>query len=74
MLLHLLLPVLLGMLVQNKIQTSITIVDNYWHVAVMQFKFDTIRQESYWCVKHSSCKSFKTLKAAESYAARIEKE
>ena len=58
---------------QNKIQISITAISNSFHVMVKHMKFDTIRQESYWCVKHSSCKSFKTLKAAESYVARIEK-
>jgi len=59
---------------QHKIKTSITKLDNSWWVTVKQFKFDNIRQESYWSVKNSSCKGFKTLSAAQSYIARIEKE
>ena len=58
---------------QNKIQVSINKGFDYFHVMVKHLKFDTIRQETYWCIKPKSCKSFKTLKAAESYVARIEK-
>lgn len=43
-------------------------------VLVRKFKFDTIRQQSYWTSVGKLCRQCKTHEAAEDYAARVERE
>jgi len=46
-------------------------VTNNFFVVVREFKFDRIRQESYWTTNNRLCKQCKSKQAADAYASRV---
>ena len=58
------------MIEQNTIYASISPT---FFVIVRKFKFDQIRQESYWATMNKLCKQCKTKEQAEAYVERVSK-
>ena len=58
------------MIEQGTIKAS---VSPTFFVVVHKFKFDNIRQESYWAVVNTLCKQCKNQEQAEQYVERVTK-
>ena len=56
------------MIEQNTIKAFI---NTNFFVVVRKYKFDNIRQESYWATVNKLCKSCKSLEQAEQYVKRV---
>jgi hypothetical protein len=56
---------------QNTIEANITPT---FFVLVRKYRFDQIRQESYWATINKLCKQCKTKEQAEAYIDRIKKD